>query len=115
MLKKVAFAVEVESPVTQALVFICEKCGRRADKKDNASYRLASQIKRSAKQSVGKNGVRAVISPCMKICPDDGIAVTIVPGSESTGRSVHLVADAHDIDATGAYLVERCLSLNSGR
>jgi hypothetical protein len=66
--------------VNQAMVFICEKCGKRAKGSDkNPSHRLASKFKRLTKDEFGKGSVRIALTSCMDICPDDQIAISIQP------------------------------------
>ncbi len=95
----------MEPPVDRAMVFICEKCGKRAKSSDkNPSHRLASKFKRLTKDEFGKGGVRIALTSCLDICPDDQIAVSIQPiGPEHS--SVFLACDIEDLDAGSEALL----------
>jgi predicted metal-binding protein len=66
-------------PVSQALVFICEKCGKRAGADKHDSHRLASKLKRRIKSEFSKGDIRIVLTSCMDLCPEDRIAVSLQP------------------------------------
>ncbi len=67
------------APVSQALVFICEKCGKRAGADKHDSHRLASKLKRHIKNEFSKGDIRIVLTSCMDLCPEDRIAVSLQP------------------------------------
>ena len=96
----------IEPPVNQAMVFICEKCGKRAKGSDkNPSHRLASKIKRLTKDEFGKGSVRIALTSCMDICPDDQIALSIQPMAGDR-TSAFFVSDIEDLYASSAALVK---------
>jgi predicted metal-binding protein len=70
----------IEAPVSNALILVCEKCGKRLDSDfdENPSRRLISRLKKQAKKRFGRGEVRAVLTSCMDICPDDRVSVALV-------------------------------------
>jgi predicted metal-binding protein len=95
----------VESPVAQAMVLICEKCGKRAGGSGkNVSYRLASHFKRQVKRAFGKGDIRIVLTTCMDICPDDRVTVAITPTAPGSAPLFMLV-DIDDLEASSEALV----------
>jgi predicted metal-binding protein len=96
----------IEAPVNQAMVFICEKCGKRTKGSDkNPSHRLASKFKRMTKDEFGKGSVRIALTSCMDICPDDQIAISIQPTAPDCA-SAFVVSDVEDLDASSDALVK---------
>jgi predicted metal-binding protein len=91
-------------PVELAMVFICEKCGKR-DGDKHASHKLASKLKRGVKRELGKGRVRIVLTSCMDACPEDRIAVlfqSLIPGVVP----LFLEADPADIDGSAESLLK---------
>ncbi len=88
------------------MVFICEKCGRRArDEDKHASHKLASKLKRGVKREFGKGRVRIVLTSCMDACPDDRIAIlfqSLIPGA----GPLFLEADPRDVDGSAESLLK---------
>lgn len=74
------------SPVSEAMILICEKCGKSFASDSNESPSRAVQQDLKAKiKDLGKKGQwRAVVTSCMDICPKDEIAIGI-SWSESLG------------------------------
>ena len=66
-------------PVDQAMVFICEKCGKRSGSDKNRSHRLASKLKKSLKGHFSKGDIRIALTSCMDLCPEDRITVSLQP------------------------------------
>lgn len=96
----------IEPPVNQAMVFICEKCGKRAQGSDkNPSHRLASKFKRLTKDEFGKGSVRIALTSCMDICPDDQIAISIQPILPDRAAAF-FVSDVEDLDVSSEALVK---------
>ena len=107
MAKKLDKAVQsMASPVQRAMVFVCEKCGKRigGDAK-HASYKLASKFKRLAKHELGKGEVRIALSSCMDACPEERIAIAVHSVKPGTA-SIFLEADPEDIEASSACLLK---------
>ena len=97
---------DAESPVSRAIVFICEKCGRRGDfDGKNASHRLASKLKRACKRRLERGEVRVALTSCMDVCPEDQITVLIQPVS-AVHPARFLQADIRDVDGASERLLE---------
>jgi predicted metal-binding protein len=91
--------------MNRAMVFICEKCGRRAGGSGkNPSHRLASKFKRLTKHEFAKGDVRIVLTSCMDICPDDQIAISVQP-SAPQHAAAFWVSDIEDLDASSEALM----------
>jgi predicted metal-binding protein len=104
----------VEPPAAQAMVSICEKCGKRAGGSGkNVSHRLASHFKRQVKREFAKGEIRIVLTSCMDICPDDSVAVAITPTTSGMTPSF-LVVDIDDIDASSEALIRAIQRVNRG-
>lgn len=88
------------------MVFICQKCGKRAGgSHKEASYEFASNLKHAAKREFGKKDVRVVLTSCMKLCPTDGITVC-VQMQQPQGRSAFLQADVADLERASEAVLE---------
>jgi predicted metal-binding protein len=95
----------VEAPVAQAMVFICEKCGKRVGGSGkNVSHRLASHFKRQVKREFSKGDIRIVLTTCMDICPDDRVAVAITPNAPGI-TPLFLAVDIDDLEASSEALM----------
>ena len=71
-----------EPPVTRALIMICEKCGKKLSKisgDDDLSRTLQKSLKAAIAEAGEKHEIRAVLSSCLNLCPDDAIALSILP------------------------------------
>ena len=106
---------DADSPVSRAMVFICEKCGRRADPDGkNASHRLASKLKRACKRRFERGEIRIALTSCMDICPEDRITVLIQPVS-----GVHATrfrqADIEDVDGASERLLQIIAEITAER
>ncbi len=75
----------VPTPADQALIFICEKCGKKlnADPKLNPALLLQQSLKKEIKEKNLKGHVRAVASSCLDICPENKIAIGISYGEKA--------------------------------
>jgi predicted metal-binding protein len=94
------------APVERAMVFICEKCGKRAGgNAKHASYELASKLKRLLKHEFSKGETRIALTSCMDACPEDGIAVSVQPVDPSAA-SMFLEADPYDVEASSESLLK---------
>jgi predicted metal-binding protein len=94
------------APVDRAMVFICEKCGKRAGgSAKHASYELASKLKRLLKHEFGKGETRIALTSCMDACPEDGIAVSVQPVNLNVAP-MFLEADPHDVEASSESLLK---------
>jgi predicted metal-binding protein len=106
MSKAKKLVTDAEAPVTRAMVFICEKCGRRTDHDGkNPSHRLASKLKRACKRRFERGAVRIALTSCMDVCPEDQITVLIQPVS-----GVHATqfrqADIADVEGASERLLQ---------
>ncbi len=70
----------IDPPVSNALILVCEKCGKRldSDADKNPSRQLVSRLKKAAKKRFGRGEVRAVATSCMDICPDGKVSVALI-------------------------------------
>jgi predicted metal-binding protein len=70
----------IDPPVSNALILVCEKCGKRldSDSDENPSRQLVSRLKKLAKKRLGKGAVRALVTSCMDVCPEDRVTVAVV-------------------------------------
>jgi predicted metal-binding protein len=94
-----------EPPIRLAMVFVCEKCGNRISGSDkNPSHRLASKIKKAAKRRYEKGGIRAVVTSCMNVCPDDRIAICIAPCNRDEKVAFYTVSAA-DLGQTADAII----------
>jgi (2Fe-2S) ferredoxin len=65
----------IESPVSEALILICEKCSKH-------SRDLQQAMKKEIKNNGDSKKVRAVLTSCMNVCEDDCITVAVVKTDE---------------------------------
>jgi predicted metal-binding protein len=94
-------------PADRAMIFICQKCGKRAGGSyKQASYELASNLKSAAKRKFVKGDVRVVLTNCMKVCPTDAITVCIQM-QQILGRSTYLQAPVDDLEGASEAVLER--------
>ena len=70
----------VPAPVSEALVLICEKCGKKlvGEGEDNPAKMLQLALKERIKAEGKKGILRAVVTSCMDVCPKNEVAVGIV-------------------------------------
>lgn len=96
----------VEAPASCALVMVCESCGKRAvDTGGDSSKRLASRIKKICKRRWEKGEVRAILTSCMNVCPDDRIAVCIAPSAAQSTVS-YLTVPADDVESSAEAVAD---------
>lgn len=62
-------ALHIEPAPWSRLVLVCSKCMRRQDRED-----LRGDLRKALKHACRKD-VRVVLSGCLDLCPDDGVAV----------------------------------------
>lgn len=70
---------KTEPPVTEAMIFICEKCGKKiaSDAANNPAREIVDTLKAEIKANGHKGKLRAVLTSCMDICPENEIAMAI--------------------------------------
>jgi hypothetical protein len=98
----------VEPPVSTGLILICEKCGKRmkAAFDENPSRELVARLKKGSKAVFGKGQVRAALTSCLDICPDNRISVAIVPTGGHADRARFFTVKASDIKGTSESIVK---------
>ena len=62
----------VESPADEAMVFVCEKCGKHAE---CSGKDLRQELRGELKERGRKGAVRVVLTGCLDICPKNGVAL----------------------------------------
>jgi predicted metal-binding protein len=67
------------SPVSEALILICEKCGKKLSRTadDNPSRTIQLRLKEEIRAEGSKGKLRCVLTGCMDVCPSGAIAVGI--------------------------------------
>jgi predicted metal-binding protein len=75
----------VASPVTEALILVCEKCGKKLvpEGEENPSKRLQLALKQRIFQTGRKGRLRAVVSSCLDVCPVGEITVAVLAAGEA--------------------------------
>jgi predicted metal-binding protein len=83
---------EVPAPVSQAMILICEKCGKKlsSDNEENPSRSLQQSLKEKIKENGDKGVLRALLTSCMDICPKGEIAVGISFSNATGGKDLFL-------------------------
>jgi predicted metal-binding protein len=75
-----------KSPVSEALILICEKCGKKLSNSDeNPARALQAALKEKIKSDGNKGVIRAVITSCMDVCPKDEIAIAVSKAGGPSG------------------------------
>lgn len=77
----------VPSPFSEALIVVCEKCGKKLvpEGADNPSKQLQLALKERIFQSGKKGVLRAVVTSCLDVCPNGAIAVGIFREKDGSG------------------------------
>lgn len=98
----------VDPPVSTGLILICDKCGKRmkADFDENPSRELVARLKKGSKDVFAKGQVRAALTSCLDICPDNRISVAIVPTGARTEGARYFTVKASDLQDTGDKIVK---------
>jgi predicted metal-binding protein len=98
----------IEPPVSNALVLVCEKCGKRLDSESdkNPSRRLVSRLKKMGKKAFGRGEVRAVATSCMDICPEGEISVALVTFRREGNDTRFFTVSGDDAEGTAARILE---------
>jgi predicted metal-binding protein len=68
-----------EASVSEALILICEKCGKKLskDSDDSPARTIQHALKEAIKADGGKGKLKAVVTSCLDLCPKEEIAVAI--------------------------------------
>ena len=106
--KKKPVLAAVRSPVEEAYIFVCEKCGRNLDVKgqDDISQDFQKRLKETLKDRLGKKIVRPVLTSCLDLCPKGKIAIGISCVFGSSDMAFYEV-DPKDIDTVIEEIVDR--------
>lgn len=93
------------APVTEALIFICEKCGKKIGNADreNPSRDLQQDLKAMIRESGSKGVIRAALTSCIDLCPKNAIAVAIVDAG-GTRKNQYLTLECYTDDAAEKIL-----------
>jgi predicted metal-binding protein len=92
----------IDPPVSNALILVCEKCGKRldSDSDKNPSRQLVSRLKKLAKKRLGKGEVRALATSCMDVCPDDQVTVAVVTLRGAASNTRFFTVGVDDMEET---------------
>lgn len=103
--------VPVTSPVSQALILVCEKCGKKiAPSPDqNPAKDLQALLKQTIRDTDGKGKLRALITSCMDVCPDGEITVGISWADEAGGKDRFFTVKGTDIASDSVNILEKVL------
>lgn len=69
-----------ESPVSETMLWVCEKCGFKLVREDENSPARSIQkaVKSILSDKKQKKQIRCMVTTCMNVCPTDKIAVGLV-------------------------------------
>ena len=69
----------VEQPVSDKVIWICEKCGFKLtdDESENPARHLQKSLKSLISNDKRKREVRAMVSSCLNVCPAGKIAAAL--------------------------------------
>jgi predicted metal-binding protein len=99
---------EIKSPVSETMIFICEKCGRKLDRTDedgeNLARSLQKAIKKESKRTDSKRKVRAVLTGCLDVCPKRAIAIAV--GQLSEAPLKFYLIDEEELEGAETRLLE---------
>jgi predicted metal-binding protein len=75
----------VASPVSEALILVCEKCGKKLvpEGEENPSKRLQLALKQRIFETGRKGRLRAVVSSCLDVCPVGELTVAVLSTGEA--------------------------------
>jgi predicted metal-binding protein len=98
----------VDPPFTTGLILICDKCGKRmkADSDENPSRELVARLKKASRQVFAKTQVRAALTSCLDICPENRISVAIVPTDGHSRPARYFTVKASDLKDTSEKIVK---------
>jgi predicted metal-binding protein len=105
----------IDPPVSNALVLVCEKCGKRLDSGSdkNPSRQLVSRLRKMAKKRFDKGEVRAVATSCMDICPDDEVSVAIITFRGRDKDTRFFTVDVDDVEETSHRILREVQNAKS--
>lgn len=95
-------------PAEEALILICEKCGKKLGKSDeNPAREIQGALKEKIKECGLKGKYRAVVTSCMDVCPYGEIAIGI---STPKGEDQFLTAAGEPEEIAG--LLAKALNIH---
>ena len=96
-------------PAEEALILICEKCGKKmaGNSGENPAREIQAALKEKIKECGLKGKYRAVVTSCMDICPFQEIAIGI---SHPKGEDRFLTATGDAKEISG--LLVRALNIH---
>jgi predicted metal-binding protein len=103
----------IDSPVSDAVILICDKCGKKleSDFDENPSRRLQKEIKSEIKSTIGKERVRAVLTSCLDVCPKNEIAIGISFTKFNSQESHFMTLKPNDPEDDAKNLVDQIAPL----
>jgi predicted metal-binding protein len=78
----------------------------KADCDENPSRELLSRLKKASRNMFEKGEIRAALTSCLDICPEDRISVAIVPTEKGSGATRYFTVKASDIEATSEKILK---------
>jgi predicted metal-binding protein len=104
----------IDPPVSNALVLVCEKCGKRldSDADENPSRRLVSRLKKVAKKRFGRGEIRAVATSCMDVCPDDRVCVALIAFRGASSNTRFFTVNVDDVEETSQRILREITGEN---
>lgn len=101
---------QVPSSVSDALIMICEKCGKKVagtdDPEQNPSRQLQKMMKDMVKTRFGKGKIRPIVSSCMDVCPKDEVTVAIARFDGRSEGSKFYCIPKNELLTSGDALIE---------
>lgn len=96
---------DAENPVTEKMIWICEKCGfKLADEEsENPARKIQKALKRIISDDKRKREVRSMVTSCMNVCPSKKIAAAIIDLKGQGPRFVEFEI-SEDAEKTAANL-----------
>ncbi len=98
---RVRAALHAETAPWSGIVLVCSKCMRRQDRED-----LRSDLRKALKHA-GRKDVRVVVSGCLDLCPDDGVAVARGSDLGTQPPQLHVLDNRAAADDLAKWVLER--------
>lgn len=69
-----------ETPVSNTMVWLCEKCGAKLSRDDsnNPARSIQKAFKHIVSEKKEKREIRAMVTTCMNVCPKEKMAAGII-------------------------------------
>lgn len=105
------------SPVTESLILICEKCGKKlatsSDRDENPAVILQKKIKERIREDFGKGKFRCVLSTCMDVCPNGKLTLAISP-ADTKGTDRFFTFEETESDTLADEVLDLAKQLSDG-